>query len=676
MHPEFNYALVDVGKSLFLLSEDLLESSLERYGIQKFKKLNKVYKGSELEGIMLEHPFYDKEVPVILGEHVTTEAGTGAVHTAPAHGQDDYIVGLKYNLPVDCPVDGRGVFIESTEGVGGEYIFRANSTIIGLLDEKGTLVKHEPITHSYPHCWRHKTPVIFRATPQWFVSMTQKNLRDRVNEEIPKVKWIPNWGQKRIELMVGNRPDWCISRQRYWGSPITLFVNKNTGELHPDTESLFEVIAKKIEVEGIEAWFKLDAEEVLGSDAKDYEKTTDTLDVWFDSGVSHYAVLNASDYLPDVADMYLEGSDQHRGWFQSSLLTSCAINDRAPYKQVLTHGFTVDQNGHKMSKSLGNVIPPQKVVNSLGADILRLWIGSTDYSGEMTVSDEILNRSADSYRRIRNTMRFMLANMQGFDPDKDLVKNEEMILLDRWIVSKTFDLQQNVITEYDNYNFHFVMKSILNFCTNDLGGFYLDIIKDRQYTTQADSLARRSAQSALFHISHAMVRWLSPILSFTAEEIWQFLPGASQKSIFLETWYEGLQGNFDNIAIETARDINTHLRKELEEMRRNKDIGSSLDAEVDIYCDQKNYQALLELKNELRFVFITSEANLYELSKKSTDAKEIDNSLAIRVRKSVHQKCVRCWHHRPEIGENKSHIDLCGRCIENVSGEGEHRIFA
>ena len=676
LHPELNYALVDVGESLFLLSEDLLESSLERYGIQDFKKLTKVYKGSELEGIMLEHPFYDKEVPVILGEHVTTEAGTGAVHTAPAHGQDDYIVGLKYNLPVDCPVDGRGVFIESTEGVAGEYIFRANSTIIDLLNEKGTLVKHEPITHSYPHCWRHKTPVIFRATPQWFVSMTQRNLRDRVNEEIPKVKWIPNWGQKRIELMVGNRPDWCISRQRYWGSPITLFVNKNTGELHPDTESLFEVIAKKIEVEGIEAWFKLEAEEVLGADAKDYEKTTDTLDVWFDSGVSHYAVLNASDYLPDVADMYLEGSDQHRGWFQSSLLTSCAINERAPYKQVLTHGFTVDQNGHKMSKSLGNVIPPQKVVNSLGADILRLWIGSTDYSGEMTVSDEILNRSADSYRRIRNTMRFMLANMQGFDPDKDLVKNEEMILLDRWIVSKTFDLQQNIITEYDNYNFHFVMKSILNFCTNDLGGFYLDIIKDRQYTTQPDSLARRSAQSALFHISHAMVRWLSPILSFTAEEIWQFLPGASQKSVFLETWYEGLKGNFDNMAIETARDINTHLRKELEEMRRNKDIGSSLDAEVDIYCDQKNYQALLELKNELRFVFITSEANLHELSNKSTDAKEIDSSLAIRVRKSVHQKCVRCWHHRPEIGENKSHIDLCGRCIENVSGEGEHRIFA
>jgi len=675
LHPELNYILVDVGESLYLLSEDLLELSLERYGVQSYKKLNKVYKGDELEGIMLQHPFYDKEVPIILGEHVTTDTGTGAVHTAPAHGQDDYVVGLKYNLPVECPVDGKGVFIASTKGISGEFIFKANSTIIEMLKSQGTLIKHEPITHSYPHCWRHKTPVIFRATPQWFVSMTKKNLRDRVNEEILNVKWIPGWGQKRIELMVGNRPDWCISRQRYWGSPITLFVNKNTGELHPDTDSLFEVVAKKIEVEGIEAWFKLKAEEVLGSEAEDYEKTTDTLDVWFDSGVSHYAVLNASDYLSDVADMYLEGSDQHRGWFQSSLLTSCAINERAPYKQVLTHGFTVDQNGHKMSKSLGNVIPPQKVVNSLGADILRLWIGSTDYSGEMTVSDEILNRSADSYRRIRNTMRFMLANMQGFDPAKDLVNIEKMLVLDRWIVSKTFDLQQNVITEYDNYNFHFVMKAVLNFCTNDLGGFYLDIIKDRQYTTQTNSLARRSAQSALFHISQAMVRWLAPILSFTSEEVWQFLPGSNKESIFLQTWYEGLVGNFDSPAIEASRDINTHLRKELEEMRGNKVIGSSLDAEVDIYCDQVKYKALFELKNELRFVFITSDSNLYQLSDKPDDAKEIDSSLAIKVSKSDHQKCVRCWHHRPEIGQNKAYEDLCGRCIENVSGDGENRVF-
>ena len=676
LHPDLDYALVDVGKVLYIMSEDLLESSLERYGIKDYKKISKIYKGSELEGIMLQHPFYDKQVPVILGEHVTTETGTGAVHTAPAHGQDDYVVGLEYNLPVECPVDVRGVFIESTEGVAGEFIFKANATIIDLLKNQGTLVKHEPITHSYPHCWRHKTPVIFRATPQWFVSMTKKNLRDKVNDEILNVKWIPNWGQKRIELMVGNRPDWCISRQRYWGSPITLFINKNTGELHPDTEKLFEVVAKKIELDGIEAWFKLKVEDVLGAEAKDYEKTTDTLDVWFDSGVSHYAVLKASNYLSDVADMYLEGSDQHRGWFQSSLLTSCAINERAPYKQVLTHGFTVDQNGHKMSKSLGNVIPPQKVVNSLGADILRLWIGSTDYSGEMTVSDEILNRSADSYRRIRNTMRFMLANMQGFDPKNDLVDMNDMLVLDRWIVSKTHDLQQQVINEYDNYNFHFVMKAILNFCTNDLGGFYLDVIKDRQYTTQTDSLARRSAQSALFHISHAMVRWLSPILSFTSEEIWQFLPGASNESVFLQTWYEGLEGNFDSPVIESCRDINTHLRKELEEMRRNKVIGSSLDAEVDIYCKDEDYQNLLDLKDELRFVFITSEARVNELSSKPSDAKEIDSSIAIKVYKSKHQKCVRCWHHRPEIGQNKMHNDLCDRCVENVSGKGENRVFA
>ena len=676
LNPELDYALVDLGEQYFILAEDLLESALGRFGLKALNKLDKVYKGSDLEGIMLQHPFYDKQVPIILGDHVTTEAGTGAVHTAPAHGQDDYVVGLKYNLPVECPVDGRGVFVESTEGVAGEFIFKANSTIITLLQNKGTLVKHEPITHSYPHCWRHKTPVIFRATPQWFVSMTQKKLRDKVNEEILNVKWIPDWGQKRIELMVGNRPDWCISRQRYWGTPITLFINKNSGELHPETESLFEIVAKKIELEGIEAWFKLKVEDILGDDASEYEKTTDTLDVWFDSGVSHYAVLKASEHLSDVADMYLEGSDQHRGWFQSSLLTSCAINGRAPYKQVLTHGFTVDQNGHKMSKSVGNVVPPQKVVNSLGADILRLWIGSTDYSGEMTVSDEILNRSADSYRRIRNTMRFMLANMEGFDPSKDLVDIDHMLVLDKWIVSKTAELQKNVIREYDEYNFHFAMKAILNFCTNDLGGFYLDIIKDRQYTTQTDSLARRSAQSALFHISHAMVRWLAPILSFTAEEIWQFLPGSSNESIFLQTWYEGLEAKFNNHSIDVSRDINNHLRKELEEMRRDKIIGSSLDAEVDIYCEDENYQALLELKDELRFVFITSDAQVHPLKDKPVNAKDIDNSLAILVRKSEYEKCVRCWHHRPEIGQNTMHKELCSRCIENVTGDGETRIFA
>lgn len=480
LHPELDYVVVDTTDQSYLLASDLQEEAVERFGLTDVTVQSRTYKGSELEGMLLQHPFLDKQVPVILGDHVTTEAGTGAVHTAPAHGQEDYAVGLKYNLAVDCPVDGRGVFFKDVEHVGGEFIFKANATIIELLKANNSLIYHAPLSHSYPHCWRHKTPVIFRATPQWFVSMTQNNLRETVNAEIPSVKWIPDWGQKRIELMVGNRPDWCISRQRFWGAPITLFVHKQTGELHPETESLFEVVAKKIEKDGIDAWFALEVADVLGAEASEYEKTTDTLDVWFDSGVSHYAVLRNRDYLTDVADLYLEGSDQHRGWFQSSLITSCAIHGKAPYKQVLTHGFTVDQNGHKMSKSVGNVIPPQKVVNSLGADILRLWIGSTDYTGEMTVSDEILKRSADSYRRIRNTMRFMLANMEGFDPRSDLVIADEMLVLDRWIVSKAAELQTQVLDEYNNYNFHQVMKQILNFCTNDLGGFYLDIIKDRQ----------------------------------------------------------------------------------------------------------------------------------------------------------------------------------------------------
>ena len=676
LHPELDYVVIDTPDNSYLLAADLQEAAAERFGLENISVQAQKYKGSELEGMLLQHPFLDKQVPLILGDHVTTETGTGAVHTAPAHGQEDYAVGLKYNLPVECPVDGRGVFFDDVEHVGGEYIFKANGTIVELLKTNKTLVCHQPLSHSYPHCWRHKTPVIFRATPQWFVSMTQNNLRETANQEIPNVKWIPDWGQKRIELMVGNRPDWCISRQRFWGTPITLFVHKQTGELHPDTQSLFEVVAQIIEKGGIDAWFSLDIADVLGTEAEDYEKTTDTLDVWFDSGVSHYAVLKARDYLSDVADLYLEGSDQHRGWFQSSLLSSCAIHGKAPYKQVLTHGFTVDQNGHKMSKSLGNVIPPQKVVNSLGADILRLWIGSTDYTGEMTVSDEILKRSADGYRRIRNTMRFMLANMQGFDPKNDLLVNEDMLALDRWIVAKTAELQVLILTEYNDYNFHHVMKQILNFCTNDLGGFYLDIIKDRQYTTQADSLARRSAQSALYHIAQAMVRWLAPVLSFTAEEVFQYMPGESDSSIFLQTWYEGLDGSYSNSSIDIARDINVHIRKQLEEMRRDKTIGSSLDGEIDIYCDETSFEALSGLGDELRFVFITSGARVHPYTDKPGDALDIGESLAILVKKSAHQKCVRCWHHREDVAASAEHPELCGRCVENVAGVGEKRIFA
>ena len=676
IHPEFDYVLVEMDDEYYLLAKDLVDSAISRYDIEKYSVGKEIYKGSQLEGLTVEHPFYNKQVPLILGEHVTTEAGTGAVHTSPAHGVDDYAVGVKYELPVDCPVDGKGVFFDSTELFAGQYIFKANSSVVEVLKSNNRLVKSEDLVHSYPHCWRHKTPVIFRATPQWFVSMEQNKLRDIVNTEIPKVMWIPDWGQKRIELMIGNRPDWCISRQRYWGSPITLFIHKQTGEMHPDTKELFEKVALIIENGGIESWFELETKDILGDDAENYEKTTDTLDVWFDSGVSHYAVLKDNKDLTPIADMYLEGSDQHRGWFQSSLITSCAINGHAPYKQVLTHGFTVDKDGKKMSKSLGNVMSPQKVVNNLGADILRLWIASTDYTGEMTVSDDILKRSADSYRRIRNTIRFMLANMQGFDPKSNIVSNKDMLALDRWIVSKTAELQSQIINAYEQYNFHHLMQLILNYCTNDLGGFYLDIIKDRQYTTQENSLARRSAQTALHHLTNAMVCWLTPVLSFTAEEVWQNMPQNNNDSVFLQTWYEELTEGYNNEAIDKCRSINTYVRKQMETMRAEKEIGSSLEVEVDIYCDKEAFNLLSGLGDELRFVFITSYARVHLINKEATDCVDAGEGVKIKVSKSSHEKCVRCWHHREEVGSIKDHPELCSRCVDNAIGNGEKREFA
>ncbi len=675
LHPELNYVLADTGSEYLLLAQDLAESALSRYELEAGIQ-TAVFSGSELEGLKAQHPFYEKQVPIILGDHVTTDAGTGAVHTAPAHGQEDFAVGKQYDLPVNCPVDGRGVFFEDTELLAGQFIFKANASVIELLKSSNTLVKHAPLVHSYPHCWRHKTPVIFRATPQWFVSMQDNGLRDAVNSEIPKVDWIPDWGKKRIELMVSNRPDWCISRQRFWGVPITLFTHKQTGELHPNTQALFVEISAMIEKQGIEAWFEIDIQDLLGADADDYEKATDTLDVWFDSGVSHFAVLKAREALSDVADLYLEGSDQHRGWFQSSLISSVAINGKAPYKQVLTHGFTVDKDGKKMSKSLGNVMSPQKVVNNLGADILRLWIASTDYTGEMTVSDEILNRSADSYRRIRNTLRFMLANTSGFDPAQHTLDADQMLDLDKWIVSKTADLQVQILQAYEQYNFHHALQLILNFCSNDLGGFYLDVIKDRQYTVQENSRARRSAQTALNHILEAMVRWLAPVLSFTAEEIWQNMPDEKTQSIFLSEWYEGLLSGYQNTAIDTARNINPFIRKQMESMRSDKIIGSSLDAEVDLYCDDKTTEALSQLGDELRFVFITSYARIHPLQDKTDECVEAGEGVFVVVSHSAHEKCVRCWHHREDVGQNAEHTELCGRCVENVAGSGEKREFA
>ncbi len=688
LHPDFNYQLIQVttsqGPARLLLEETLAAGALQRYGFDSYTVLGSC-QGQKLENLLLQHPFYDKQVPVILGEHVTTETGTGAVHTAPGHGQDDYIVGNRYGLEVYNPVGSNGVFLPDTELLAGVHVHKSNDIILEMLKQNGALLKHEKLKHSYPCCWRHKTPIIFRATPQWFISMEQNGLRERALEEVRKTRWIPDWGQARIEAMINNRPDWCISRQRTWGVPITLFVHKESGELHPDTATLMERIAQLIEQQGIDAWFELDAAEFIGNDAEHYEKTVDTLDVWFDSGVTHACVLGQRDSLPFPADLYLEGSDQHRGWFQSSLLTSTAINGVAPYKSVLTHGFTVDAKGHKMSKSLGNVVAPQKIVGTLGADILRLWVAGSDYSAEMTVSDEILNRSADTYRRIRNTARFLLSNLNGFEPSQHILAAEKMLPLDRWAVAKARLLQDEIIAAYSSYNFHQIYQKLHNFCSVDLGGFYLDVIKDRQYTTQADSIARRSAQTALFHIIEAMSRWLAPILSFTAEDIWKQIPGERTGSILLKGWYQELFSlpadevmnmDFWQNILETRSAVG----KQLEGLRNENKIGSSLDAEVVIYCEDALYDQLNQLEDELRFVLITSAARIDTLANATDDciAMTLANGDQIKIsaQPSANHKCVRCWHHREDVGRHNEHPELCGRCIENVAGDGEHRRFA
>ena len=688
MHPEFTYELIQVetthGAKRLILESSLAAGALQRYGFEKTKTLASC-NGQAMENLLLKHPFYEKKVPVILGDHVTTEAGTGGVHTAPGHGQDDFIVGNRYNLEVYNPVGGNGVFLADTELFAGKHVNKVNPEIIEVLEANHVLLKHEKMQHSYPCCWRHKTPIIFRATPQWFISMEQAGLRELANKAIAETTWLPDWGQARIESMVNNRPDWCISRQRTWGVPIPLFVHKESGELHPDTQNLIEQVAKKIEDKGIEAWFSMEAKELIGDDAESYDKATDTLDVWFDSGVTHACVLDKRNKLPFPADLYLEGSDQHRGWFQSSLLTSTAINGVAPYKKVLTHGFTVDAHGKKMSKSLGNVMSPQKVVGTLGADILRLWVASSDYSNEMTVSDEILKRSADAYRRIRNTTRFLLANLNGFDPATDLLPANELLSLDRWVIAKTLELQNEIIEAYKEFNFHLIHHKLQHFCTVDLGGFYLDIIKDRQYTTQSDSAARRSAQTALYHIAEAMCRWLAPILSFTAEELWAALPGKHSESVLLETWYGELttldQNETMNMAFwQTLLEVRAVVSKELEALRADKTIGSSLDAEVTLYVDDELKSTLQNLQQELRFVLITSEAELEDITNADASAAEatLDSgkTIKLKVGACAQTKCVRCWHHRSDVGSDDEHPELCGRCVENVAGNGEQRSFA
>ena len=583
---------------------------------------------------------------------------------------------------MDSPVQDNGLFRDDLPVVGGLHVSKANQPVIDALKEGGALVALETITHSYPHCWRHKTPIIFRSTAQWFIPMSEGGLLAQARAEVDKVQWLPEWGKARIEGMLRDRPDWCISRQRTWGVPIALFVDRATSEPHPDTPRLIEEVAKRVERNGIDAWFDLEAEELLGEDAERYTKVTDILDVWFDSGVTHYSVLEQRDELAVPADLYLEGSDQHRGWFQSSLLTSTAIRDAAPYKSVLTHGFTVDEQGRKMSKSIGNVIAPQEVWNDLGADILRLWVAATDYRGEMSVSKNILKQMADSYRRIRNTARFLLSNLNGFDPRRDAVAPDDMIALDRWAVGRADALQAELRELYDGYHFHLVYQRLHNFCGNELGGFYLDIIKDRQYTTPADSLARRSCQTALYHIAQALVRWMAPILSFTAEEIFELLPGERAESVFLTTWYDGLfppaaDADMDLAFWEQVQAVKQAVNKAIEEARNRKELRANLAADATLYVDDRLAGLLARLGDELRFVTITSTATLAPLADAPADLPDSAVAgLKVRVVPSPHDKCVRCWHHRPDIGAHADHPELCGRCVTNLEGDGEERHYA
>lgn len=668
------------GKRRWLvLAAALAERSLQRYGVEGLVVHGRAT-GAALENLLLAHPFYpQRDIPLLNGDHVSDEDGTGAVHTAPGHGQEDFVVsqqyGLmdKYNAGQINPVDGRGVYLSSTPPAGdvelaGVHLWKAQPLIVDVLRASGALLAYVEIVHSYPHCWRHKTPVVFRATPQWFISMDKANLRRDAMAAIDNVGWFPSWGKARIGSMVDGRPDWCISRQRTWGVPIALFTHRETGEPHPRTVELMQQVADRVQAEGIDVWYSLDSAELLGEEAPHYEKVTDILDVWFDSGVTHEGVLLARGF-GKPADLYLEGSDQHRGWFQSSLLTGVAIDKQAPYKQCLTHGFTVDEKGRKMSKSLGNGIEPQDIMKTLGADILRLWIASADYSNEMSLSQEILKRNADAYRRLRNTARFLLGNLDGFDPAQHLVAPADMVALDRWIVHRAFEVQEKIKAAYTGYNMAEIVQLLLNFCSVDLGSVYLDVTKDRLYTMPVDSRGRRSAQTAMYHIAEAFTRWIAPILSFTADELWGYLPGERKENVLFATWYDGLvplpadaplnAADFDQLLA-----LREQVAKVLEPMRANGAIGAALEAEITVAADAETAARWQPLAEELRFLLISGDV---QVRPATTD------EVFVSAQPTGKHKCVRCWHYRADVGSVAAHPELCGRCVTNIDGAGEDR---
>ncbi|MBS0355257.1 MAG: isoleucine--tRNA ligase [Proteobacteria bacterium] len=681
IHPEHEYALVDAGDRLLILAKDLVEESLKRQGREG--SILATAQGKALEGLQFRHPLYDRVSPVYLADYVGLDAGTGIVHCAPAHGVDDFNAWRTYgrgNDEIISIVKGDGVYVDDLPLFGGMSIWKANQAICDKLTEVGNLLSHGSVMHSYMHCWRHKTPVIYRATAQWFVGMDRlptdgKSLREKALAGVEATAFYPAWGKPRLQSMIANRPDWCISRQRNWGVPIPFFLHKETGELHPRTVELMEQVAQRVEKEGIEAWFKLDATELLGTEAAQYDKISDTLDVWFDSGTTHWHVLRGSHNDGHAtgprADLYLEGSDQHRGWFHSSLLTGAAIDGHPPYKALLTHGFTVDQQGRKMSKSLGNTILPQEVTDKMGAEILRLWVAATDYSGELAMSKEILARVVESYRRIRNTLRFLMANVADFDAGKDMLPVEQWFEIDRYALAFTRQLQAQAQADYDRYEFHRVVQALQTFCSEDLGGFWLDILKDRLYTTKPDSLARRSAQSALWHVLQAVVKLMAPILSFTAEEIWQLLSQDAEDSVMLHTFHQLPAQNAEEALLErwnAIRAARADVLKVIESVRTEGKVGSSLQAEVEIRATGAKYDTLASLADDLRFVLICSKTTLIRVDNEANES--------ILVTPSEHKKCERCWHYREDVGHDAEHPELCGRCTSNLFGTGEPRSAA
>ncbi len=668
LHPDFTYATVDVGDEVYILAEGLLEEVMKKFGIKKYEVLEK-FQGKRLEGFKARHPFLDRDSLIILASYVTLEAGTGCVHTAPGHGQEDYESGVQYGLEVYSPVDDDGRFTQDVLFFAGQFVFDANNAVNKKLAEVGALLKEEMMVHSYPHCWRTNDPIIFRATEQWFISMDKKGLRRNALKAIDEVNWIPPWGKDRIHGMIENRPDWCVSRQRAWGIPITVFYC-SACEKPVVNQQVIDHTVRLFETKGADVWFEEGTDHLLpkgtqcpACGGKDFKKEMDILDVWFDSGVSYAAVLEKRKYLEFPASLYLEGSDQHRGWFHSSLLTSVGTRGRAPYVSVLTHGFVVDGEGNKMSKSAGNVIAPEEVINQLGADVLRLWVAAEDYKDDVKISDEILKRLADSYFRIRNTFRFLLGNLYDFDPEKDRVPYRDLHEMDRWALHQLQKVVARIREAYERFEFHVVYHSVQNFCAVEMSALYFDILKDRLYTFASRSRGRKSAQTALYEILKALTCLMAPILSFTSEEVWKYLPQGPRKaeSVHLASFPEVKDEYVDdalNERWERIWEIRAVVTKALEEARKEKVIGLSLDAQVILHVPEELFSFFECYEKDLKSIFIVSSVTL----RQAKDEKEV----RVEVLRAEGKKCERCWNYEVSVGQHPEHQAICERCVEAI----------